>query len=370
MSKRGASPPPGGALIKRVRSSSPQPNNQIAISSSNNERDQALIRTVKRTSSLEAPIISLTGSHAGEIMSCRFDPSGQNIAACSADRAVSLWKTYAPNTNYGLLSSMHKAPILDLQWSLFSPLLYTASADQTINITDVTTGSRVRKLRAHRGIINSLDRTLSGAAGTELIVSGSDDGTVRVWEGGEEGDKQPVAVFELGCPVTAVCWSADGANIYAGALDNEIHVLDLRKKEEVFTLTGHTDTPTSLSLSPNGSYLLSPSLSSQTIIHDVRPFSPTPNRVHRTLMGAPAGFENTLLRGSWSRNDDGKRVGVGGADRTVCIWDVDTGKILYKLPGHKGTVTAVDFHPKEPIILTGSKDGTMLLGEIEPSLTV
>lgn len=108
-------------------------------------------------------------------------------------------------------------------------------------------------------------------------------------------------------------------------------VLDLRKNEQVSTLSGHTDTPTSLALSPNGSFLLSPSLSSQTIIHDVRPFSPTPNRVHRVLAGAPAGFENTLLRGSWSKNDDGKRVGVGGADRTVCIWDVDSGKVLYKV---------------------------------------
>ena len=106
---------------------------------------------------------------------------------------------------------------------------------------------------------------------------------------------------------------------------------DLRKQEQVYTLLGHVDTPTSLSLSPSGSYLLSPSLSSQTIIHDVRPFSPTPNRVHRVLVGAPAGFENTLLRGAWSKNDDGKRVGVGGADRTVCIWDVDSGKVLYKV---------------------------------------
>ncbi len=63
MSKRGASPPPSGALIKRARSGSPAPNTQIAISSSNNEREQGLIRTIKRTSSLEAPIISLSGSH-------------------------------------------------------------------------------------------------------------------------------------------------------------------------------------------------------------------------------------------------------------------------------------------------------------------
>ncbi len=305
-----------------------------------------------------------------EIMSCRFDPTGQNVAACSADRSVckcvqssspstftyfvawlALWRTYAPNTNYGLLSTLHKAPILDFQWSIFSSLIYTASADQTLSVTDLTTGQRARKLRAHRGIVNSLDRTLSGAAGMELIASGSDDGTVRVWEGGDDGGKQPVAVFEIGCPVTAVCWSADGSNIYAAALDNEIHVrafficlsmcslftfclaqvLDLRKNEQVFTLLGHNDTPISLSLSPNGSFLLAPDLESHTIIHDVRPFSPTPSRVHRTLMGAPAGFEKTLLRGAWSKDEGGRRGARGGADRTVCIWDVDSGNVLYKV---------------------------------------
>ena len=131
-------------------------------------------------------------------------------------------------------------------------------------------------------------------------------------------------------------------------------------------LSGHTDTPTSITLSPNGSFILSPSLSSQTIIHDVRPFSPSPTRIHRVLAGAPAGFENTLLKGAWSKDDGGQRVAVGGADRTVTIWDVESSKILYKvqfytltliqrltsayqLPGHKGTVTSVDFHPKEPV---------------------
>jgi WD40 repeat protein len=137
---------------------------------------------------------------------------------------LALWRTYPPNTNYGLLSTIHKAPVLDLHWSLFSPLLYSVSADHTLAYTDLTTGQRVRKLRAHREIINSLDRTLAGGAGVELLASASDDGTVRVWEGGDEAGKDPVAVFELGCPVTCVAWSADGATIYAGALDNGIHV--------------------------------------------------------------------------------------------------------------------------------------------------
>lgn len=111
----------------------------------------------------------------------------------------------------------------------------------------------------------------------------------------------------------------------------DIQVLDLRKQEEVSVLSGHADTPTGLAISPNGSYLLSPSFSSQSIIHDIRPFAPSPNRVHRVLSGAPAGFENTLLRGAWSREDGGRRVAVGGADRTVTIWDVENSKILYKV---------------------------------------
>ncbi|KAL0950291.1 hypothetical protein HGRIS_010270 [Hohenbuehelia grisea] len=371
MSKRGSTPPTEGVLIKRARSSEPQ-TNQIAISSSGDDRQKGLIRTVKRTSNLEAPIVSLAGAHSGEILSCRFDPSGQNIAACSSDRSISFWRTYPPNINYGLLSSQNKAPILDLQWSLFSPTIYTVSADHTLSATDVTTGQRSRRVRAHREIINAIDRTMAGGAGTELVATASDDGTVKIWESDDSGgvQKLPVATLNIGCPATAVCWSADGANVYVGALDNEIHVYDIRKQEQVYTLAGHTDTPTSIALSPNGSFLLSPSLSSQTIIHDVRPFSPSATRVHRVLAGAPAGFENTLLRGSWSKDDGGQRVAVGGADRMVCVWDVESGKILYKLPGHKGTVTAVDFHPKEPIILTGSKDGTMLLGELEPAVAV
>ena len=64
MSKRSASPPSAqGTLIKRSRSSEPQNTSQLIISSSGKEREQALIRTVKRTSNLEAPIVSLSGAH-------------------------------------------------------------------------------------------------------------------------------------------------------------------------------------------------------------------------------------------------------------------------------------------------------------------
>ncbi|EJU06670.1 WD40 repeat-like protein [Dacryopinax primogenitus] len=360
--KRRAPSPPStsSAVTKRARqdSSGPPANNQIAISSGA-DAGKALVRSVKRTSSLDAPIVSLAGAHSAEILSCRFDPTGQNVAACSADRGISLWRTYPPNTNYALLTTIHKAPVLDIQWSLTRPELFSCSADKVVAVTDLTTGTRTRRWRGHTGVVNTIDRAIAG--GTELVASGSDDGYVCIWDGDE---KDAVIELAVGSPVTAVCWSGDGTQLFVGGLDNVISVFDLRREQIVYSLPGHTDTIASLALSPSHNHLLSTSFDSTVIIHDIRPFSSSPTRVHRTLYGAPAGNENALLRGAWSRTGEGW-VGVGGADRTVTIWEVDSGKVVYKLPGHKGTVMAVDFHPKEPIVLTGSKDATMLLGELD-----
>jgi Prp8 binding protein len=82
----------------------------------------------------------------------------------------------------------------------------------------------VKKLRGHTGIINSISRTTGGGPGVELLATGADDSTVMIWEGGDEGSKYNVAEWDIGCPVTSVCWGPDGNSVYIGALDNLIHV--------------------------------------------------------------------------------------------------------------------------------------------------
>ena len=52
--------------------------------------------------------------------------------------------------------------------------------------------------------------------------------------------------------------------------------------------------------------------------------------------------------------------------RNVHVWDVDSQKLVYKLPGHLGSVNDVDFHSVEPIILSVGSDKNIYLGEFEP----
>jgi len=58
------------------------------------------------------------------------------------------------------------------------------------------------------------------------------------------------------------------------------------------------------------------------------------------------------------------QVVSGSADRSVYVWEVASRKVLYKLPGHNGTVNEAVFHPTEPIICSASSDRQLFLGEL------
>jgi len=156
-----------------------------------------------------------------------------------------------------------------------------------------------------------------------------------------------VESFDSQYQITSVSFSDAGDLVFAGGIDNNIAAWDMRKKTVSYSLTGHMDTVSGMALSPDGNQLLSNGMDNTVRIWDVKPFSATGNRLLKTLEGAPHGFEKNLIRPAWSK--DGGMVGVGAGDRTMVIWDTVTQKILYKLPGHKGCVNEVDFHPREPI---------------------
>jgi WD40 repeat protein len=118
----------------------------------------------------------------------------------------------------------------------------------------------------------------------------------------------------------------------------------MRKRKVAYTLSGHTDTVTSLEISPDNQSLLSYAQDSTVRTWDIRPFAPK-DRTIRTYDGAPVGQERNLLKASW--DSKGERIAAGGGDQTVSVWDVRSGKLLNKLPGHRGTVNDVRFSPAD-----------------------
>ena len=58
---------------------------------------------------------------------------------------------------------------------------------------------------------------------------------------------------------------------------------------------------------------------------------------------------------------DGTTLASGGYDRTVRVWEVETGMSLATLKGHSDWVRSVAFSPDGRTLASGSRDGTVLL---------
>lgn len=319
-----------------------------------NENQGSLVNVnLHRTSALQSPIMLLSG-HESEIFCSRFHPSGQTIATAGFDRLIYLWNVYGECENFAVLKG-HTSAILDMHYTYDGDTLVTCSSDKTIALWDYETGAKIKKFKGHSSFVNSC---CPARRGPELVVSGSDDCTIMLWD---RRKKTPIQTFMNTYPVTAVCFNDNGTQIMSGGIDNVIKVWDLRKNDVMFKMPGHTDSPTGFRLSPDGSFLLSNAMDNTVRIWDIRPFAPA-ERCLKLFMGVHHNFEKNLIKCCWS--PDGRYIASGSSDRFVYVWDTVTRKILYKLPGHTGSVNDVDFHPSEPILLSCGSDKKIYLGEL------
>ena len=304
-----------------------------------------------RTSNLQAPIMLLSGQDA-PVYGVKFSPNGDVLASAGAEKAIYLWEVYGDCANYNVLRG-HQNAILDLSFFRDGRTLATASADKSGALWDAHKGKRKRKLPC-----SSIANACCAGAMDDHVAVACDDGSVLLWDARQ---RKPAKQLQTQYALCAVALEGSENRVFAGGLDNVIRGWDLRTDEVVLELKGHSDTITGLSLSPDGSRLLSNSMDSTLKAWDVAPFSPS-ERCVATFEGHSHDFHKNLLRCSWSH--DGEKVACGSADQIVHVWDVASTEELYYLPGHKGAVTEVDFHPKEPILASSSSDTTVYLGEI------
>ncbi|KAM7324235.1 hypothetical protein ACRRTK_016540 [Alexandromys fortis] len=263
-----------------------------------------------RCSSLQAPIMLLSG-HEGEVYCCKFHPNGSTLASSGFDRLILLWNVYGDCDNYATLKG-HSGAVMELHYN-----------------TDGRKGMEGRKI------------------------------PTKLWD---IRKKAAIQTFQNTYQVLAVTFNDTSDQIISGGIDNDIKVWDLRQNKLTYTMRGHADSVTGLSLSSEGSYLLSNAMDNTVRVWDVRPFAPK-ERCVKIFQGNVHNFEKNLLRCSWS--PDGSKIAAGSADRFVYVWDTTSRRILYKLPGHAGSINEVAFHPDEPIILSASSDKRLYMGEIQ-----
>jgi WD40 repeat protein len=154
-------------------------------------------------------------------------------------------------------------------------------------------------LIGHRGLVTSI--AVCPDPRRPLIVSGSDDHTVRTWEASPgNGRMRPTHVLRHPAGVRAVACSA--THCLSGDDQGKGRLWDL----------AHLDQPP---LELKGQHYRS---------IECAAFSP-----------------------------DGKLCATGGGDNQIMVWDVATGNLRYRLSGHNSFVTALHFTPDSRLISVG-----------------
>jgi WD40 repeat protein len=329
-----------------------------------------------------------------------FSPDGKHLATADNDGLVNLWRIERERILEPLPGEADLAGSTDegAQWALRGKLNFfdnvqalafsadstrlAAADNQTVRVYDSAHGGPVASLTGHKSRIQAVAFSPDGLR----LASGSDDRTARIWE---LVSRRELGLLDHVQGVKALGFSPDGASLLTVA-DDALRTADARAgalkstfnlgtgsslQGAVFSADGGTIVAAVRGLSGNpklsvygpGSDKPRTTLPDRQVLavsHDgKRLLSNTISTSINVFDTAGSGKPLATLRVSGVRcaafHPDGKLVALGLYDRSLKLYNAETGKLIASLSGHEGVVNAIAFSPDGKSLATAADDRTV-----------
>ncbi|MDF1851981.1 MAG: hypothetical protein P1U85_14165 [Verrucomicrobiales bacterium] len=293
-----------------------------------------------------------------------FHPEESWLAATTSAGELLLWKLEKQVDNFGAVDysqrtpsqvmEAHRETALSLSWSPSGDQIATGSDDGTVRLWDLELEHQ-----------NFLRLSLSEGAGIrgvafsrdgKWLAGGGEDGTVSVWDLDDRKLVGPPLSLSR-APVQCLAWHPVEMRLAAGAVRGALRISAWPEGEWGGSSATHEDTVWKLRWDAKGDRLFSSSWD-----RTVGVWSPS----GEPLMSWQ-GHEDYVQ--GLAVSPDGTRVATGGTDGRIWWWDAAKGEVLSTWKGHgpgsRVAVCALDFRPDGERIASASNDGRVILWDVE-----
>ncbi|MBW4624906.1 MAG: caspase family protein [Brasilonema octagenarum HA4186-MV1] len=244
----------------------------------------------------------------------------------------------------------HKDGVNSVAFNPDGQMIVSGSDDGTIGLWDIQCNPISQSLREYSSCVNSVAFSPDG----QMIVSGSDDGTIRLWD--IQCNPISQSLRKYSSYVNSVAFSSDGQMIVSGSYDGSISLCDIQGNSICLVLQRFKKYLDAF-------YTAAINLDKQMIaiggddegivyLWDIQ----------GNLIGKFQGHKEPVFSIAFS--PDGQTIVSGSSDSKIWLWDIQCNPIT-ELKGHKGSVNSLAFSPDGRMIVSGSADKTVRLWNIQ-----
>lgn len=264
-------------------------------------RTRKLLRTISR---FDDTVRSADIRPDGRVFVASDDSGALQVFDTSSRAILRTWREHAPQPAWVARFSPRTATTL-----------LSAGDDRTVRLWDLPSEASVRSLNGHTDYVRTA-AFMPGAQAENLVVSGSYDQTVRLWDSRAASESEgsssgggggAVMTFRLPGPVETVLPMPSGTNVLVAA-GNQIAVLDVVAGKPLQMISAHQKTVTALALASHGERVLAGGLDGHVKVLETGGW----NVVAGSKYPSPIlSLDMISGSGSSGSNDDDKHLAVG-----------------------------------------------------------
>ena len=266
-------------------------------------------------------------------------PPGRVMATVGDDHLVRLWDTATGQEMVDL--SGHNDWVRCVAVSPSGQLLATACTERHVVLWDTSTGRATVTLPDAGEAVRALAFCPDG----HTLAAGGFEDRIRLYD--SLSGEAPRLLEAPGPDIRAVVFSPDCKQLAAAGREGRVRIWDVASGQLIHELEGHRRRVCALAYSPDGRKLASAGEGPDLLVWDAEGGS-----LLSRLPVRPGKVLSTTFCGP-------DRLAAGDSFNTIRLWDLSTGRPLYRLVGHTGSVATLAWDPEAEVLISGSFDTTV-----------